>query len=69
MAKAKTFALRLTKTQLETVQHLLEQAAAGASPDQMKALEGIDTQIYRLLFPSLVDKGQHPFSLENLRNR
>ena len=74
MARNKTFPLRLTPSQLETLQHLLERAAPSATPEQMLQLEGIDTQIYRLLFPALVEKGraanrEHPFSLGHLRTR
>ena len=66
MAREKTYALKLSKSQLETLQHLLERVAAGATPEQVQQLEGIDTQIYRLLFPALVEKGrtanrEHPF--------
>jgi hypothetical protein len=74
MAREKLFALKLSRAQLETLQHLLERAATGATPEQMQQLEGIDTQIYRLLFPALVEKGrtanrEHPFRLEHLRTR
>ena len=74
MAKGKTFNLRLTRGELEALQHLLERAAASATPEQMKQLKGIDTQIYRLLFPALMEKGrtanrEHPLPVGHLRIR
>jgi hypothetical protein len=71
--RTKSYTLRLTKSELEAIQRLLESAAAGASPEQLTELEGVNAQIYRLLFPSQVEQpctkhvnGVHPVRLRTL---
>jgi hypothetical protein len=53
MAKERTYRIRLTQTQLEIVQRLLEEAATSASGEQVAELEKIDGKIYEVLFPSM----------------
>jgi uncharacterized protein (DUF2267 family) len=53
MPREKHFALKLTRGQLEAVQHLLEGAAAGASAAQLQELEAIDGRIYAILYSDL----------------
>jgi hypothetical protein len=70
MAITKRFALRLSQGELETVQRLLEGAVAAATPEQVQQLQAIDSRVYRLLLPALVQeqprKRLHPVSLRRL---
>jgi hypothetical protein len=53
VARTKSYTLLLTKSELETIQHLLEEAATTATPEQVPQLETIVGKLYRLLFAEM----------------
>ena len=74
MAREKTFSIRLTKGEPETVQRLLEVAASDSTtnPAAIGDLARIDSAVYRALYPELTQpkaklEQQHPMALRHLR--
>lgn len=60
MPKPRRYPLSLSKAELETLQHLIERAAAGASLQQRAQLESIATKVYRRLLPEMVGEPTTP---------